>query len=107
MAIAVANVIPMKLQPALARTAEVTLSGSYTTGGETLIASDLKLSLIRFMSVVSSAGYTAEYDYTNSKLKILYGNTDAADGPNIEIPAAAYPAGLTGNGVLHLFVVGV
>lgn len=45
--------------------------------------------------VEDCGGYTATYDVTNDKLKVWYGNTDAADGPNIEVPNATDLSGVT------------
>lgn len=53
-------------------TADIDFDSSYPTGGESLVAADLKhLKKIDFLVASPNDGFTFEYDYTNSKLKAL------------------------------------
>lgn len=56
--------------------------GGYVTGGDPLVASDLKLGQLDYMDVgnaVTTGGtlYTPVYDYVNSKLMLFVGTTGA------------------------------
>ena len=51
---------------------EVDFDSSYPTGGESLTAANMGLSLIDRVWVPDKSGYGFEYDYTNSKLKAYY-----------------------------------
>lgn len=81
--------------------AKIALSGAYETGG---FALDLRKYFqkigkgdIYFVSVPPVAGYSFEYDYTNRKVMILFGDySNAADGPGVEIPAATLPVAVSG-----------
>lgn len=82
---------------------EITFSGTYPTGGETLdFTSTIKRGsgIGKTIMVIpeGKAGYEFEWDRANSKLKV---NTTAAT----ELAAAAYPAGLTA-GTLRVLVIG-
>lgn len=96
-------------------------AGNYATGGlalkaalETVLAAiaagnpgyvDRGVT-IEFLLVVGIAGYTYEYSKASGKLLIRYNDNDAgADGPAIELPAAATPAGVTGDTVKFLAAV--
>lgn len=80
------------------------VSGNYAAGGEVIAAPNLKTILKRTgagelyrVTIDVKAGYVFEYDYTNDKVLVEFGdNNNAADGPGIEIPVAAYPAALSG-----------
>lgn len=66
---------------------EVAFDNSYPTGGEALTAADLGLVTIEFVLFEPAAGYTFEYDHTNSKVIARHGNNDGvADGPSVEVP---------------------
>lgn len=63
----------------------VTMSSSYSTGGEAVAPSmgNIVLALSE-----PKSGYVFEYDYTNKKLKAFYAdNNAAADSALIEVPA--------------------
>lgn len=64
---------------------EITLDTDYASGGYAITAAQLGLSSISFVACPGVGGYVCEWDYANSKLKVLYGNNDAADGPLIEV----------------------
>lgn len=51
--------------------ANIAFDSSYAIGGESLTAANLGLSKINRLKVSDQSGYTFEYDYTNSKLKVL------------------------------------
>lgn len=73
-------------------------TGSYATPGELLdfdlyeqFTSKQPIAVI----VTNTAGYMIIYDIATKRLKFhLYDYNNAADGPTIEIPDAAYPAAL-------------
>lgn len=48
--------------------ADVDFDSSYPTGGESLTAANLKLTKIELLLASPKAGFSFEYDYTNSKL---------------------------------------
>ena len=65
----------------------VAFDSSYPTNGEALTAATLGLQDLRFVHFSANSGYVFEYDYTNSKVKVYYGdNNNASDGPLIEVP---------------------
>jgi hypothetical protein len=81
---------------------QLTASGNYTTGGDSLATAftgmAFKSSVKPVMIVAQGiAGYKYEYDYTNDKM--LTRECAAAGNPLAEIPGAptAYPAGVTGD----------
>ena len=76
----------------------IAFDSSYVTGGMSLTASDLGLSgQVRDVRIDPKAGYVFEYDYTNSKVIVYYGdNNNVADGPLIEVPAATNLSTVTG-----------
>ena len=57
----------------------LTFDSSYATGGESLTAADLGLTVIHLMILAGSSFYQGEYDYTNSKVK-LTGLGEVASG---------------------------
>lgn len=63
------------------------------------------LTSAQILAVVSleCGGYKAEYIHSTDKLKVYYGNYDASDGPQIEVPNATDLSAVTFN-VLVLFV---
>ena len=71
----------------------VVLDASYPTGGYTGLAAKLTAAASRTPTIVAvfaqSSGYVAYWDYANSKLMLFYSNSDAADGPMIQVPDAA------------------
>lgn len=99
MAVAVAITKKVSVPGAVLAVGTFTASGSYATGGDTIawanLAGTTKAPLI--VLATGKAGYVYSYDLAATKLLTFYGNYDAADGPLIEIPAAAYPAGVTGD----------
>lgn len=86
---------------------KLALSGSYVAGG---FALDLRKYFqkigkgdVYYVSIPPVAGYHFEYDFTNRKVFILYSDLNgAADGPDIEIPAATLPAAVSGATVRFL-----
>lgn len=68
----------------------VVLDASYPTGGYTGLAAKLTAAASRTPTIVAvfaqSSGYVAYWDYANSKLMLFYSNSDAADGPMIQVP---------------------
>lgn len=68
----------------------LTLDTDYPTGGYPLTASLVGFGSIDFVDAPGVGGYVLEYDYTNSKLKVLFGdNNNSSDGPLIEVAALA------------------
>ena len=68
------------------RVVDVDFDSSYPTGGESLTAADLGLSVVDIVIPSPKSGYVFEYDYTNSKLKAYWADYDAgADGALIEV----------------------
>lgn len=54
-----------------------------------------------FVQVVGESGYDFRYDRALKLLKVFFGDyNNAADGPLIEIPTAAYPAGVVADIVI-------
>lgn len=80
---------------------KVVFSGNYPTGGEALnfITAGFRCTgdpiLVDFGE--GKAGFKYEYDYTNKK--VIVRQDAAAGAPSAELPAAAYPAGVTGDQV--------
>lgn len=69
----------------------VVLDNSYPTGGYTGLANKIKGATNRTPTILGvtsqgSDGYVYTWDYANSKLMIFYSNSDAADGPLIQVP---------------------
>lgn len=67
------------------------LDSSYPTGGETGLQAKVKVALGRDVTILAlipqdCGGYFVCWDPTNSKVKVYYSNSDAADGPLIEVP---------------------
>jgi hypothetical protein len=64
--------------------------GAYSAGGTAAFEAYVRLALgvgrVDILGIVpqSCEGYTLTYEQGADKLKVWYGNTDAADGPNIE-----------------------
>ena len=80
-------------------------TGSYATGGYATFSSTLEAVIGKGRTILGvlpleCQGYIPEYDADNDKLKLLYGNYDASDGPLIEVAAGALA--LTGLKVLVL-----
>lgn len=110
MAYTVANRVNSGLRKSRLVTATITISGSYTQGtGELVLAADFGLSQIHNIlcggAQTTFGGYVplavpvtpVGADCSSFNLLFLYGdNNNASDGPLIEIPTAAYPAGLSG-----------
>lgn len=68
---------------------KVTMSNSYATGGDTVSFPD-DAGIRRVIEAVGfpASGYVPEYDATNSKIKVYYGdNANASSGPLIEVAA--------------------
>lgn len=83
--------------------ADITFDSSYPTGGEALTASDLSLAALDIVLAENAAGYSFEYDYTNSKLVARYFDYNAvADGAAIEVPDTTNLSTLSGVRVLAI-----
>ncbi len=98
MALAVAVTNRVKMQNAVMVVGRITASGSYATGGDALALTTLS-GLLRSpikVEIEGKAGYKYEWDSTNAKMLTRYGGA-AVSQPMAEIPAAAYPAGVTGD----------
>lgn len=106
------------------RVFEVTGPASYTSGGETLSASDLKVSKVLFAQVAPKGdavlGGHWWYDYANSKLRAVYDNhthTENTAGAYTQNASTAGPAGVGAaeraaatnftTSVLRVFVIGL
>lgn len=79
----------------------LTFSGSYATGGETLNIVKLIAQASRARQVIvhgNFRGNDAEYDLTNSKLKLF-------SAANTELAAAAYNAAITASPIRVGFLV--
>jgi len=87
------------------RTVDIAFDSSYPTGGESLTASDLGLSVVDLVIPSPKSGYVFEYDYTNSKIKAYYADYDAtSDGALIEVANTTDLSGVTG---VRLLAMGV
>lgn len=74
----------------------ITPSGSYVTGGEVPSWTALPTRKNPFyVHIDGKAGYVYTYDYANSKVMVF--QCAAAANPMGQIPAAAYPGGVTGD----------
>ena len=64
---------------------DIAFDDSYPTGGESLTASDVRLSDAHFVTITSKSSYIFEYDYTNS-LVLAYdagAGTEVGSGTNL------------------------
>lgn len=83
----------------------ITASGNYTTDGDTLsfVNAAIKSASVPLLVIVTGkAGYTYVFvpgtTQANGKLLVFYCDYAASSaGPLIQIPQAAYPAGVTGD----------
>lgn len=80
---------------------ELTFSGSYATGGDALdfapVLKKIGSGQVMHVSFLPKAGYQFDYNGSTKKVIVRQGDNDGiADGPGIELPAAAYPAAITG-----------
>lgn len=67
-------------------------SGTYSSGGDALSAANLGMgTVIGVIFMDGWGGFVPEYDRANSKLKLFYGNYDAADGVLIDVAAGVTP----------------
>ncbi len=89
---------------------QVTPSGSYATGGDTL---DLKplyryggSNKLLFATFFSKAGYVYQYDVANTKLMTRIATTTGANIGLAEHSAAAYAAGVTGDTIYGMALFG-
>jgi hypothetical protein len=87
----------------------VGLSGTYPTGGETVVFSGLQVNLTGtpvFCSIVGQSGYVYEYAYgtdpDTGKLVARVNNTAGANSPLPEHTNAAYAAGVSGDTIRGL-----
>lgn len=81
----------------------VTLVGesSYAAGGSTGLQTKLRAltgaagRTVKAVVALDGQGYVLGWDVADSKLKVYYGNYDAADGALIEVPNATDLSGVT------------
>lgn len=65
----------------------IAFDASYPTNGELLLLSQIGLSSVDQMKLFPYKGYVFEWDNTNKKIKVYYGdNNNASDGPLVEVP---------------------
>lgn len=82
---------------------ELAFSGAYVAGGEVVaptfesLLKTIGAGTVMFVIMAGKLGYNFDYDYVNKKVIVRQGdNTNVAAAPGLEIPVAAYPAGLSG-----------
>lgn len=73
---------------------DCTFDSSYPTGGESISASDLGMSVIDILIAAPNGGLVFEYDHTNSKLKAFF-PTGGASSTSVAAPSVAVPSGAT------------
>lgn len=83
----------------------IVFSGSYATGGEAInLASVMNIPNPPLqVTVLGQAGYIYQWDRTNNKLMVR--QSAAAANPLGELPAAAYPAGVTSD-IVRIYAIG-
>ena len=74
---------------------DVTMSGSYPTGGESLVAGNFGLTNIDYILPATASGYMFEYDHVNKKIKAIYPRAAIASTLAVSTPALAHTAGAT------------
>lgn len=62
---------------------DIAFDASYPTGGEGLVAGDMRMRQIDMIMVSGKSGYVFEYDYTNEKLKAMTPSTEHLHTINI------------------------
>lgn len=80
------------------RIGRLAFDNSYVTNGEPVTPAQLGFEndALDVILIEPSGGYTFEYDHTNQKILVRYGdNNNAADGPLIEVPNATDLSALT------------
>lgn len=89
MALTVTRVMTTAIKDAFVTINKVDFDSSYPTNGETLTSADLGFSDVANNLTVlcfPKAGYVAEYDGANAKIKVYWGdNNNASDGPLVEV----------------------
>ena len=77
--------------------ADIALSSSYATGGDTYTAANFGMTSVDAIILQSNAaGYNLSVDLTNSKVLAYQGdNTNAAAAPGIQVPAATNLSAVT------------
>lgn len=86
--------------------ADVDFDSSYPTGGEPLTAVNLGFTSRADLVIAEpAAGYTFEFDHTNSKLIARQGdNANAAAAPSVQVPDTTNLSTVTGVRVLAIGV---
>lgn len=76
----------------------IAFDSSYPTGGEAIApAAKFGLQKVNMVITQPKSGYTFEYDYTNDKLLVYWGdNNNASDGPSVEVANTTNLSTLTG-----------
>ena len=78
-------------------TGTIAFDNSYPTGGEATTAISAKFATLQGVIFESKSGYVFEYDYTNNKVKAMWGdNNNAADGPLVEVANTTDLSAVTG-----------
>jgi hypothetical protein len=97
-----------RLNNAILGIGTLTFTGNYEAGGPSLdfqTVFGVTTKQPRKVIIVGKAGYAYRYDLANKKVLVLYYDyNNAADGPAIELPVAAYPAGI-GTDVIDAWVL--
>jgi len=73
----------------------VAFDGSYPTGGESLVASDIGLVAIEDLRVDPKIGYIFEYDYSTEKLKAYTPRAAISNTLAVNTPVLPHPPGPT------------
>lgn len=79
----------------------VTFSGSYTTGGDSVSLTGLfpgQRSAAELVKIDGKSGYVYKFDRNNSKILVMQAPATGTN-PLAEIPASAYPSGVTSDTV--------
>lgn len=105
MAIGTITVVKKALGGSVLRmdTLQFAADGAYPTGGtaafETAVRDALDVGSVDVLGIIPNdcGGYVPVYDQANDKLKVYYSNSDAADGPLIEVPNTTNLSGVTFN----------
>lgn len=86
----------------------ITMSGSYTTGGDTLdfVGKIHTGRAPEFVEIIGESGFLYRWvkgtTLANGKIKVMQGDNDnGSDGPAVEVASGALPAGVTGDVVRY------
>jgi hypothetical protein len=111
MSMTISNARPFRLGNVMGATGNLTPAGNYVAGGEVPVGGMAVIPRYfdgrkpDFMIITGIAGYSYVYDKANDKILTFYNdNNNAADGPAIEIPVAAYPAAVLADVISFLAI---